>query len=263
MYNLDAIQHGTVCRPPRIILLGVEKVGKSTFAGGIEKPIFLPIKGEEGIDDLNVAKIPGFCNNLTDVFGWLNTFITTEHNYLASVIDSASALEPLIWDETCRANSNAPSIEQVNGGYGKGYTEALKYWRMLTEYLDALRTNRNMASIIIGHVKVKPFHDPINGTYDCFQFDINEKAANLLYRWADVILFCNTKTVVLSEDAGFNKEIKTAKDINAGERFLYTQKRPSHPGGGRGAFGRLPYEIPLQWSCFCDAVTAAMQQPVT
>ncbi len=256
-YDLSTITSDVQVRPPRIILLGVEKIGKSTFAAGSDRACFLPIRGEEGIDDIKVGKIPGYCSSITDVYGWLSSLHTGQHGYGTAVIDSASALEPLIWAATCAKNGNVDSIEKVGGGYGKGYTEALPFWRGITEWLDALRRDRNMASIIIGHVKVKRLDDPIDGSYDTFQFDIHEKAANLLYRWADVILFAKSKAVVRSEDVGFNKEVKRAVDPYAGQRFLYTQKRASHPGGGRGVYGKLPYELPLDWNVFMQAVTAA------
>jgi hypothetical protein len=262
MYNLDAIQRGVQQRPPRIILLGVPKIGKSTFACGANSPIAMPVRGEEGIDDIDVSKTP-VCQSFNETIGWLGTLHNQQHNYQTAVVDSVSTLQALIWEETCRVNGKVDCIEKVGGGYGKGFTEALKYWQLLTQWLDALRTDRNMASILIGHVKVKRFDDPISGSYSQYQFDVHDTAASLLFRWADAILFCNTKTVVVSEDVGFNKKVKTAKDIATGQRFLYTQERPSHPGGGRGVYGRLPYEIPLHWSSFCDAIAAAMQQPVT
>lgn len=255
-YDLTSISCDSQLRPPRIILLGVEKIGKSTFAAGSDSPIFLPMKGEEGIDDLSVPRTP-VCKTLEDVIGWLDAIGLGSDQHGTAIIDSASALEPLIWADTCYQNGNVDSIEKVNGGYGKGYIEALNGWRLLTERLDALRTYKNMASILIGHVKVKRFDDPAGDSYDQYQFDINEKAANLLYRWADVILFCNTKVVVKKEDVGFKKEHKRGIDISGGARFLYTQKKPAHPGGGRGVYGRLPYELPLDWTAFRDAVSAA------
>lgn len=255
-FNLDSITKGTRQRPPRIILLGVEKIGKSTFAAGSDRPIFLPIRGEEGIDSIDVPQFPA-AQSLADVQQALYSLYQNEHDWGTVVIDSASALEPLVWADTCARNGNAESIEKVGGGYGKGYTEALSSWRVLTEALDALRSERNMASIIIGHVKVKRFDDPCGDSYDTYNFDLHEKAANLLYRWADVILFCNTKVVVKKEDVGFNKEKARGIDIAGGARFLYTQKRPAHPGGGRGVFGRLPYELPLDWQSFMQAVASA------
>jgi hypothetical protein len=165
-------------------------------------------------------------------------------------------MEPIVWDAVCESQ-NVKGIEQVGGGYGKGYIEACGYWREITEGLDALRETKNMASIIIGHVKVKRFDDPTGESYDQYMFDINDKAANILFRWADVILFCNTKVVVKKEDQGFNKKKSRGIDLTGGERFLFTQKRPAHPGGGRGIYGALPYELPLDWVAFENAVAEA------
>lgn len=256
-FDLTSITSGKQLRAPRIILLGVEKIGKSTFAASAPAPVFLPIKGEEGIDDIDVSKIPT-CNTLEETMGWLYSLGRDEHSYETVVIDSASTLEPLIWDSVCQKNGNVDSIEKVMKGFGKGYTEAQKVWRQLTEVLDALRAERNMTSIIIGHTKIKRFDDPIGGSYDTFMWDINEKAFLLLYRWADVILFANTKTVVLTEDIGFNKEKKRGVEAFQNQRFLYTQKRPSHPGGGNGPFGRVPYEMPLNWDTWMASVAAVM-----
>lgn len=258
-FDLASVTRGKRLRAPRIILLGVEKIGKSSFAAGADSPMFIPIKGEEGIDDLDVNHFPT-CLTFDDVLLCFRSLATEKHECGTVVIDSASTLEPLIWADTCEHNGNAGSIEKVNGGYGKGYVEALSNWRKVTENLDFLRANHNIASIIVGHVKVKRFDDPAGDSYDQYQFDINDKAANLLYRWADVILFCNTKVIVKKEEVGFNKEKHRGIDITGGARFLYTQKRPAHPGGGRGAYGRLPYELPLSWPNFMDAVATASNQ---
>jgi len=43
-----------------------------------------------------------------------------------------------------------------------------------------------------------------------------------------------------------------------GNRYLFTRKTPAHPGGGRGVYGQLPYELPLQWSAYSEAVAAVI-----
>ena len=254
-FNLESITRGKITRPPRIILLGVEKIGKSTWAASWPGAIGLPVKGEEGIDDIDVPAFPPSFS-LADLLTGLSSLRQGGHGFQSVFIDSASTLEPLIHDDVCRSNGNVDSIEKVGGGYGKGYTMSLSRWRMITEWLDVLRSEQNMASIIIGHVKVKRFDDPAGESYDQYQFDLHDKAASLLYRWADLILFANTKVVVKSEDIGFNKEKKRGLDITGGARFLYTQKNPAHPGGGRGTFGKLPYELPLDYNAFVAAVAA-------
>lgn len=252
-FDLQSISKGKALRAPRILLLGVEKIGKSTFASQSDDAIFIPVKGEEGADELDVAKFPT-AQKSADVLEALTTLYTQDHDYKTVVIDSASTLEPLIWDSVCK-RSGVESIEKVDGGFGKGYVEALREWRQITDGLDALRNEKNMASILIGHVTVKAFNDPTADSYDTFLFDIHKRASEAIQRWVDVILFCNRRVAVRKEETGFNKT--KARATGGGDPFLYTQKRPAHPGGGRGVYGRLPYELPLNWHSFADAVANA------
>lgn len=258
-FDLASLTNEKRMRAPRIILLGVEKIGKSTFAAGADEPAFLPIKGEEGIDDIDPQPFmpPEPCGSLGDVIGWLHSFGRDEHPHQTVAIDSTSTLEPIIHAEIYQRAGTA-SINEGSLAFGVGLNQATTAWRQITETLDALRSHRNMASILIGHVEVKRFDDPNGESYDQYQWDIHHKAASLLYRWADCILFCNTKVVVTHEKLGFSKENvkKRGIEVAPGSRFLYTQKRPSHPGGGRGVYGRLPYELPLNWGNFRDAVAA-------
>lgn len=262
-FDLASITSETRRRAPRIVLLGEGKIGKSEFASYAETPIMLPIKGEEGLDDPGIqarAKVPPVCNSTSDVLGWLYSLGRQEHSHRTVAIDSMSTLEPIIHSEICQRASNAPSINEGALAFGTGIDQACGVWRQIIEMLDALRAHKNMISILIGHVKVKRFDDPNGESYDQYQWDIHHKAASLFYRWADCILFCNTKVVVTQEKLGFHKDNvrKVGREIAPGSRFLYTQKRPSHPGGGRGVYGRLPYELPLGWSHFQNAVATAM-----
>jgi hypothetical protein len=160
------------------------------------------------------------------------------------VIDSASALEPVVHDAVCK-ECNAPSIERALGGYGKGYVEATNRWRQLLDGIDALRNDRNMGCIIIGHVQVKRFDDPCGESYDQYQPSVNKGVAQLLNCWADAIWFLNTKTVVKEQAVSITQKHTYAVDPRAGQRYLFTQQRPGHPGGGRGSLGKLPYEIAI------------------
>jgi len=254
MINLQSIKQGAQLRAPRIVLLGVEKIGKSTFAAGADRPIFLPIRQEEGVDDLDVAKFPTL-QNFNQVREALGTLAKEDHDFKTVVIDSASALEPIIYGDVCETEK-AASIEKVGGGYGKGYTEALSRWRELMQALDYLRESKNMASVIIGHVKVKKFDDPLNESYDQFQFDVNDKASAALFRWADFIGFANTKTFVKKESTGFGDQKGKARDSGNGQRFLFCQKSPAFPAGGRGPYGKLPADLPLDWRTFTEAVAS-------
>lgn len=249
MFDIKSIQKGRKELPPRIILLGTPKIGKTTLACGSSDAILIPIKGEEGADAIDVAKFPTV-KTFDEIMEALTTLATEEHSYKSIVIDSSSTLEPLVWDETVRQDGKAHSIETVGGGYAKGYIEALKNWRQIMDALDYLRNERGMMSIIIGHVLVKQFNDPMTDPYDQFQWNIHHKAAAAFTQWADCILFAKYEALVSVDKTSEKKN----KGKGVGKRKLYTQERPSHPGGGRGVYGHLPYELPLEWDSFIKAV---------
>jgi hypothetical protein len=260
-FDLASITSEKRLRAPRIILTGAEKVGKSEFAAGANNSIFIPIKREEGLDDLDVPKFPT-CESVDDVREALQTLHTKQHDFGTAVIDSSSTLEALIWKEVCEKNGNAKAIGDVDGGYGKGEQKAVLIWQEIVDWLDALRRDRNMASIIIGHVMMERYDDPLGPSYDQFTWNVNKHARAMMIQWADSVLFANFKTVVRDEQLGFHKDNvrHKASDYTKGQRFLYTQKRPGHPGAGRGVFGRLPYELDLSWNAFMTAVQNASGQ---
>lgn len=255
-FDLGSIKSAKQDRPRRIFALGRPKSGKSTFASQAEEAIFLPIRGEEGIDALDVQSFP-VATKFSDVIAAIGTLYQEEHKYKTFVVDSVSALEPIIWDECCRINGGVDTIEKVGGGYSKGFLECLKQWRELLEGLDALRTDRGMEIILIGHTRVEKFNDPACEPYSRYSPEVHKYAAELLLRWADGILFIQHRIAVKKDDAGFNKTTNRAVDIGGDQLFMYTQERPAHPGGGRGEWGKLPYELPLSWEALSNALAAA------
>jgi len=253
-FDLKSITTGANARPPRILLTGVEKVGKSTFASQAPGVIFAPVKQEEGIDSLAVAAFP-VARTFSDIIDGITTLATEKHDYQTYVLDSVSALEPLLWDETCRRNDNAASIEKVGGGYGKGYLEAMKCWREIMDGLDHLRTEKNMTCILIGHCKVKVVNSPLADPYDGYIIDLQERAASTLFRWADSILFAGRKPLTKKIDGKFNAV--TTHAVGGDKSILFTTPRAGIPAGGRGVYGQLPPELPLEWSAYAEAIAAA------
>lgn len=250
MFDLNSITSSPRVLPPRIGLLGTPKVGKTTFGAESDRAILIPITGEEGADGLTCPRFPTV-ETWADLEAALETLCTAEHNYGTVVIDSTSALERVIFGQVC-ADNKWPNIEHP--GYGKGYAVALPYWDRLTKMLDYLRVSRNVGCILIGHVKTRTSNDPLSDPYDQYQWDINQGAASLLTKWVDCILFARLKAIT--------KDIEGSKKIHAigDKRRLYTQERPGHPGGGRGVYGHLPYELPLSYAKWAEAVSEAFAQ---
>ena len=253
---LAAITRGPVIRPPRLIIVGEPKIGKSTWAAQAAAPVILPVKGEEGVDAIDAAKLPT-ARTFADALAALSALREEPHDFKTVVIDSVSALEPLLWDETCRRNQ-WQSIEQ---GYARGYIEALTEWRHVLDLLDALRTERGMTSIIIGHAKIRTVSTPETEPFDAWAIDLDGRAAALLSRWADFVGFAGRQLRVRHTDLAKanSKHGDTSAErvaMDSGERYLFTQRTATHPGGGRGAYGRLPDALPLDMAAFRAAVKA-------
>ena len=241
-------------RPPRILLLGTHKIGKSTFACSSEKPVVIPVIREEGIDDMDADAFP-VCDDYLSCKFALEALEQGEHEYRTVVIDSVSALQPLVMkfsidEEQCGTEA------KLGGGFGRQYDTPLLKWSDLLRKLDNLR-NQGVATILIGHVTTTKHEDPVNGSYSRYDLDLPQKIREMIYRWADVILFADWTVYRDEEESGFGA--KKHRGRGDGSRKLFTQKRPSHPGGGRGVYGRLPYELPLEWSAFIKRVSKVSQ----
>jgi len=249
MSVLEHIRTGKNPSPPRILLYGTEGIGKSTFAAQAPNPIFVPT--EDGLNEISCASFP-LAKKYTDVETYLSALAMEPHEYQTVVIDSLDWLEQLIWDDLCQL-SNASTIEKVDGGYGKGYIAALGFWRQIIDALEALRTQRNMAVILIAHSKVERFEDPESSAYDRYTPRLHKHAAALLTEWSDTVLFATRKFRTESEDVGFGRERTIATGIGAdgGERIMRTVGGPSCIAKNRY---NLPYELPLSWDAFIGAL---------
>jgi len=250
MSIMASIRTGKRHAPPRLLLYGTEGIGKSTYAAQAPNPIFIPT--EDGLGEIDCASFP-LAKQLTDVEESLTALAKEPHEYQTVVIDSLDWLEQLIWDDLCRI-SNSASIEKVDGGYGKGYIAALGFWRHILDLLDVLHKQRNMAVILIAHAKVERFEDPESTAYDRYSPRLHKHASALLTEWVDAVLFATRKFRTETEDAGFGRERTIAVGIGpeGGERILRTVGGPSCVAKNRY---NLPFELPLSWEAFANALS--------
>ncbi len=247
---LEQIQRGKQPMPPRLVVYGTEGVGKSTFASQAPAPIF--VQTEDGLAEIDCDRFP-LATTFDDVTAALSELHSEQHDYQTVVIDSLDWLERLIWDQLCR-QYNVASIEKVDGGYAKGYTHALTYWREILDGLGRLRTDRGMVVICIAHSKVEKFEDPESSAYDRYSPRLHKHAAALVCEWSDAVLFATRKFRTQSEDAGFGRKRAIAAPIGAGggERILRCTGGPSCIAKNR--YG-IADELPLSWATFVDALS--------
>lgn len=234
--------------PPRVVIHGAQKVGKSTFAAGSFNPIFLPL--EDGLSGIETNSFP-LLATYQEVEAALLSLYSEAHDFGTVVVDSTDWLEPLIWKHVCDKNQWA-SIETP--GYGRGYVEANAVWREFLDKLNTLRMEKGMAIILIAHSAVKNFKAPDTEAFDRYELKMQKGALGLIVEWADAILFAQEETAIKKEVVGQNTR---ARGISTGRRIMNTNAKPSFIAGNRYS---LPDVLPLEWNALVGAMAPAQRE---
>jgi len=214
--------------PPKILLYGVEGIGKTTFGSKAEKPVFLPT--EKGLAAVHSVPQYPVAKSLTEFMGYINELATEDHDYKTLVIDSLDWLEPLIWKQVCQDNA-VDNIEKAGGGYGKGWAFALDHWNTLIQALDYLNEEKEMMIILIAHAKIKEYKNPETEPYDRYSLKLqdgkNISAAAKMMEYPDINIFANYFVGVKKVDN------QNTRGVGSGERSLFTEERPAFKAKNR------------------------------
>jgi len=226
-------------RPIFGVLEGPSGVGKSTFASESDNPIFIPT--ERGLDQITVPKFPT-PKTLEEFGSYLNAIDEESHDFKTLVIDTLDALELLIFDaviaEAQKTDKRIKSIEEVGGGWQKGYSRAREYWQRLLSRLTSLSERMNV--LLIAHSHLRAVNDPMIGTsYDVFEMKVQQKSAELIKQSVDLILFARL-TTALAKDT---PKARKGRGLVSGDREMYTQ-----PTTGIEAKNRYNLESPMEFS---------------
>ena len=247
---LDTIRKANATFPPqKVVVYGVQGIGKTSFGATFESPILLPV--EDGAAAIDVDAFP-LVTQFEQVVSAIEA-LHGDHQFKTLVVDSLDWLEPLVWDVTCRANG-WESIEKP--GYGKGYVEADKYWRHLMGGFDSLRLTKGMNIVLLAHSEVKKVEPPEAEAFDRYQMRLHKRAFAMWQEWSDLNLFLNYKVAVQKTSEGFGQE--RVRGVGTGERVIYTTERPAYDAKSRWP---LPEEIYVgkdrTWAAFHKALNEA------
>lgn len=212
--------------PPRVLIYGPEKIGKTTLASEFPNPVF--IQTESGQSGSLALTSFGLLNTFQAVLDALQALATEEHDFQTLVVDSITELEKLVFAEAC-ARNKWKSIETP--GYGKGYVEAEYVWREFIDAFNFLRTERQMMVVLIGHAVITRFDDPETQSYSRYDIDLHKRAEALIKREVDAILLIKKDVTIKVEEQGFNKSRATAKGGDS--RWIYTEGKPAFAAGNR------------------------------
>lgn len=247
------ITRGKRARAQRVVIYGPEGIGKSSFAAQFPEPLFIDTEGST--DNMDVARMDDKPTSYTMLKNQIAFVKANPTCCKTLIIDTIDWAESLIVDDVC-AQHGKKGIEDF--GYGNGYTYVREEMgRFLNLLQDLIEVGINI--VLTAHAQMRKFEQPDEmGAYDRYELKLGKKTSSqtapLVKEWADMVLFANYKTVVMTTDT--NK-----KKATGGQRVIYTQHHPAWDAKNRHG---LPEEIPLDYGAIAHIFNVSpVAQPQT
>lgn len=275
MSILSQVTSGVKQVGQRIVLAGVEKVGKTTLASAAPGALLAVL--EEGSAAIPVAKTP-----LLDTWEKIEAFCeeliaAAQKGQIprgSSIAwDSATALERAIDNYVIRSDPDyakkggkGVTMISAHGGYGKAYEVSRGLFERWTRYQDALAFHGGINIIVTCHVFASRVVDPAHGEYDTWDLLLHSPKNNKTYgmreyltQWADLIGFFHEPMFIMKAAEGGN--LNQAISKNEG-RVLAVDRQPAWVAGNRyGLTGTLRIPVPEpgklavnSWNTLADAI---------
>ena len=245
------ITRGIIPKAKKVCIYGPEGIGKSTLASRFPDPVFIDTEGSTAHMDVARLPVPSSWQMLKDAVAYVKQDPSCCRTL---VIDTADWAEKLCIDEIC-AKKRISGIEDI--GYGKGYVYVKEEFGKLLNLLTDV-TEAGVNVVITAHAMMRKFEQPDElGAYDRWELKLSKQCAPLVKEWADMVLFCNYKTLVVNVDGQGAQKGKNK--VQGGRRVMYTTHHSCWDAKNR--FG-LPDELPMDFSAIMhlfvkDAGTAA------
>ena len=228
----------------RVLIYGVEGVGKTTLASHFPDPVFIDCEG--GSDNLNVKRFPRptswqmLVDEVRDVLNDPTICRTL-------VIDTIDWAEAQCINYIVSKNSNVPQDGSENSiekfGWGKGYVilheEMGRFLNLLNEVRD-----KGVNVVLLGHMQIRTVTLPDDqGSYDRYELKLktnkNANVCQLVKEWADMVLFLNYQQFVVEE-----QKSKKNKVTGGSRRVMYTNHTAAWDAKNRYD---LPEMLPLDF----------------
>ena len=231
------ITKGKRARAQKVVIYGTEGIGKSSLASQFPEPLFIDTEGST--DNMDVVRLdkPTSWIMLNNQIAFIKVNPTVCKTLVIDTIDWA---ESLCVDNLC-AMHGKKGIEDF--GYGNGYVYAKEEMgRFLNKLQDLIEIGINV--VLTAHAQIRKFELPDEmGSYDKYELKLGKKTSSqtapLVKEWADLLLFCNYKTYLISQ------EKSTKKKAQGNQRVMYTEHNPAWDAKNRHG---LPSELPLDYA---------------
>lgn len=253
------IEEGIQVSPERIVCYGPPGIGKSTWAANAPSPLFLDL--EQGSLKLNVARNKKPIETWEGLLKAVDWVRTGKHNYQTLVIDTLDRAEWLCWLHVCATNKTGrmvdpvTRIEDVGGGFQKGYQASYEEARRLTAAIERCWRERRMHVVLLAHARLETVRNPAGPDYQRWALKMHEKMASLFVETSDMVLFASPQTIVKKEGHGDKRH----RAVDGAGRLLWVR-------GGATWVAKIRYGVPnplpLDWDTLFTEIAKASSPKV-
>lgn len=236
------INQGVIAKAQKVVIYGVEGIGKSTLASKFPNPLFIDLEGSTNNMDVKRIKSPTSWGLLLQQLDW----IIKEKLCETLVIDTLDYAEEYLckpYVVASRPNANGQYVKNIEDyGYGAGYKHLADVWgkdllNKLSEVVDA-----GINVVLLAHATQRKVDSPDQlGSYDKYELKLEKKTSSLTKEWADLLLFLNFKTEVVTVKDGMTTKRKGTDQ----KRVMHTTNHPAYDAKNRH---KLSDELELDYS---------------
>ena len=244
-------------RAVRVLLVGIDGIGKTTFGLSAPSPTFLCAEPSR-----IPSQVPAIRpNDWKDVLTIVGSLVKDPWRCKTLVIDTVDWLESdYVIDFICRRDHGKLSDRLIRPGgfvnfeaYGWNGGDILaREWKQLLSLLQTLYEKHGVNIVLLAHAGPHRKKNASGDDYDVIGPKVHRMSADLFCEWPDAVLYAEfRKEVVRSADP--TKVNSKAKVITSDERICWTQHRGAHRAKNR--FG-MPESIPFSWDDFAKYALA-------
>lgn len=249
----------------RIVIAGVEGIGKTSLITGAPKPYLVPL--EVGVVPRIIPKAP-MLKTFDDVISFLDEVIEAAQKgkfpYKSLLFDGATQLEKLTHNATLQKdpltkNGNPKGIVMGSalGGYGKGYDYANGLFAQFLEKCDVLVEYGGINIIMTSHVFADKIIDPAAGEFNTWNLLLHSPKnqqtygkREMLTQWCDLIGFLHEPIFVSKNSENFVQGISK----NQG-RTLGLERTPGYVAKNRfNMCGEIAIPKEQGWNYLADMI---------
>ena len=239
----DMIDKGGSWVPPRLVLYGDEKVGKTSTAAQAPKPLY--IGTDDGRRRLQVDGLPipstweEFVAQLTQV-----TKEAPSLGYESVITDTLNGVIELCAQHVCDTQFggrwNDPKHGFLAWGGTQGWSAVSEAVRSILPLYDRL-IDAGVWVVLLAHSTAARVRNPLTGDYDRFQPAIDKRVWGRIAQWADVILRVDFDTAFKTDETSGRRLA-----VSDGTRILRCSASAAEAAGCRVGY-ELPDVLPFAW----------------